>query len=59
MQIQPPIIDVARSDWYPRRVIAIDGSNIVHRVNNGFPGRGSRVIDDIRGRCQTSFTGRD
>ena len=37
-QIQPPIINVARSDWYPRRVIAIDGSNIVHRVNNGFPG---------------------
>lgn len=34
----PPLIDVPRRDWFPRRVIAIDGSHLIHRVNNGFPG---------------------
>ena len=34
----PPIISVSRQDWFPRRVIAIDGSHLIHRVNNGFPG---------------------
>ncbi len=36
--VEPPILQVPRHDWYPRRVIAIDGSNLIHRVNNGFPG---------------------
>lgn len=36
--IEPPLLQVRRQDWYPRRVIAIDGSNLIHRVNNGFPG---------------------
>lgn len=36
--VEPPILQVHRRDWYPRRVIAIDGSNLMHRVNNGFPG---------------------
>lgn len=36
--VEPPILNVSRSTWWPRRVIAIDGSNIIHRVNNGFPG---------------------
>ena len=34
----PPTLDVLRNDWWPKRVFSIDGSNIVHRVNNGFPG---------------------
>lgn len=34
----PPTITVSRQDWFPRRVIAIDGSHLIHRVNNGFPG---------------------
>ncbi|MDD9851227.1 MAG: DNA double-strand break repair nuclease NurA [Gammaproteobacteria bacterium] len=34
----PPEIKVRRENWWPRRVIAVDGSNIVTRVNNGFPG---------------------
>ena len=36
--IYPPVLQVPRRSWYPRRVIAIDGSNLIHRVNNGFPG---------------------
>ena len=36
--MEPPIIQVNRRNWYPRRVIAIDGSNLMHPVNNGFPG---------------------
>lgn len=33
-----PLVEVARSDWLPSRVIAIDGSSITHKVRNGFPG---------------------
>ena len=36
--VEPPILQVSRRNWFPRRVIAIDGSNLMHRVNNGFPG---------------------
>ena len=36
--VEPPMLQVLRRNWYPRRVIAIDGSNLMHRVNNGFPG---------------------
>ena len=36
--VEPPTLQVTRHNWYPRRVIAIDGSNLIHRVNNGFPG---------------------
>ena len=36
--VEPPMLQVPRYGWYPRRVIAIDGSNLIHRVNNGFPG---------------------
>ena len=36
--VEPPILHVSRRNWFPRRVIAIDGSNLMHRVNNGFPG---------------------
>ena len=36
--VEPPILQVLRHGWYPRRVIAIDGSDLIHRVNNGFPG---------------------
>ncbi len=35
--IEPPTINPQRSNWSPRRVIAIDGSNLMHRVNNGLP----------------------
>lgn len=34
----PPMIEPLRREWWPRRVIAVDGSNIVARGNNGFPG---------------------
>ena len=40
-QISPPPIlspPPSRRDWWPRRVIAVDGSHLVQRVNNGFPG---------------------
>ncbi len=38
-QFPPPLLtDIKRIGWWPRRVIAVDGSNIVQRVNNGFPG---------------------
>lgn len=36
--VEPPTLQVTRRNWYPRRVIAIDGSNLIRRVNNGFPG---------------------
>ena len=36
--VEPPILQVPRRNWYPRRVIAIDGSDLMPRVNNGFPG---------------------
>lgn len=36
--VEPPIFRARRRNWYPRRVIAIDGSHLMHRVNNGFPG---------------------
>ena len=35
--IEPPIIDPLRRNWRPRRVIAIDGSNLMHPVKNGLP----------------------
>ena len=38
INIRPETLNINRYDWCPRRVIAIDGSNIIHRVNNGFPG---------------------
>ena len=37
-RVDPPVLQLTRNNWYPRRVIAIDGSNLMHRVNNGFPG---------------------
>ena len=45
----PKELDVPRNDWWPRRVFAIDGSNIVHRVNNGFPGAEAGAIDGFGG----------
>ena len=36
--LPPPMLSPPRRGWWPRRVIAVDGSNIVQRVNNGFPG---------------------
>jgi len=37
--VEPPkALEVPRDGWWPRLVFAIDGSNIIHRVNNGFPG---------------------
>jgi len=36
--VPPSTLDVPRNNWWPRLVFAIDGSNIVQRVNNGFPG---------------------
>ena len=42
--VQPPILQVARSDWTPSRVIAIDGSHLTHRVNNGLPGAEAGLV---------------
>lgn len=36
--VKPPIFQTRRRGWCPRRVIAIDGSHLMHRVNGGFPG---------------------
>lgn len=35
---------LARQDWIPHRVIAIDGSNLVHKVKNGFPGAEAGLV---------------
>lgn len=40
----PPIVAAASSDWLPQRVIAIDGSNISHKVRNGFPGAEASIV---------------
>lgn len=40
----PPVVPVARSDWLPLRVIAIDGSSITHKVRNGFPGAEASLV---------------
>ena len=40
----PPIVDVARSDWLPQRVVAIDGSSITYKVRNGFPGAEASLV---------------
>ncbi len=42
--VEPPILQVPRRNWYPRRVIAIDGSNLMHRVKNGFPGAAAGLL---------------
>lgn len=39
-----PLAIVPQSDWFPRRVIAIDGSSITQRVQNGFPGAECRLV---------------
>ena len=36
--VQPQTLQPPRRNWFPHRVIAIDGSSIMHRINNGFPG---------------------
>lgn len=40
----PPIISVPRTDWVPMRVVAVDGSNITHKVRNGFPGAEATLL---------------
>lgn len=39
-----PISEVARSSWMPLRVVALDGSNITHKVQNGFPGAEASLV---------------
>lgn len=39
-----PIVEVPRTDWIPLRVVAIDGSNITHKVRNGFPGAEATLL---------------
>jgi hypothetical protein len=45
-QARDPLLplDVSRRNWLPQRVIAIDGSNLLHRVRNGFPGAEAGLI---------------
>lgn len=33
-----PVVAVERRDWLPRRILAIDGSSITEKIQNGFPG---------------------
>jgi len=40
----PPIFTALRRNWIPKYVIAIDGSNITHRVKNGFPGAEAGLV---------------
>src|SRR5690606_26306530 len=40
----PPIVQVQRTEWLPTRVVAIDGSSITHRVQNGFPGAEASLV---------------
>ena len=35
--VKPTELNVARNDWTPRRVIAVDGSTVSTPVRNGFP----------------------
>ncbi|WP_440879262.1 hypothetical protein [Vibrio natriegens] len=39
-----PVASVVKSDWAPERVIAIDGSNVHHLVENGYPGADASLI---------------
>ncbi len=32
--VNPPTLQVHRRNWYPRRVIAIDGSNLITRIKS-------------------------
>lgn len=42
------VLTPSRSSWLPRKVIAIDGSNITAKVQNGFPGaEGGLVLISI------------
>jgi len=41
---EPPVVAVDRTDWLPLRVVAIDGSSITHRVQNGFPGAEASLV---------------
>lgn len=41
---EPRHSDVPRRAWKPHRVVAIDGSNIVKAVRNGFPGAEAGLI---------------
>ena len=39
-----PIVTIARSQWLPLRIVAIDGSSITHKVKNGFPGAEASLV---------------
>jgi len=36
--------DVERTTWLPKRVVAIDASNLTHTVKNGFPGAEATLL---------------
>lgn len=42
--VDPQTIDIERRGWVPKRVIAIDGSNVAHKVQNGFPGADASLL---------------
>lgn len=42
--VEPELLEVARRGWVPKRVIAVDGSNVTHKVQNGFPGAEASLI---------------
>src|SRR5262249_15139649 len=39
-----PVLELQRDGWLPRRIVAIDGSNITHKVKNGFPGAEATLL---------------
>ena len=43
-EFPPPLIEVPRRGWWPKRVFAIDGSNLTHIVKRGFPGAEAGLV---------------
>jgi hypothetical protein len=40
----PPVVNVKRTRWLPARIVAVDGSSITHKVQNGFPGAEASLL---------------
>jgi hypothetical protein len=41
---EPPVVNVQRNDWLPLRVVAIDGSTLTQKIQNGFPGAEASLL---------------
>lgn len=40
----PPIVEVLRNEWLPKKIVAIDGSIVTEKVQNGFPGAEASIV---------------